>query len=76
MSHRARSPWMDRVFGVTLAMFVVALILPFVTPGRALAQDHWCVKRGIIFCGMIEWDTDNGWPTPLMYFRGAGPVMD
>ena len=76
MSHRARSRWLDRAFGVTLAVFVITLILPFVAPRPALAQDHWCMRRGIIFCGVIEWDTDDGWPTPLMYFRGDGPVMD
>ena len=76
MSHRTRSPWLDRTFGVTLAAFAIALMLPFVTPRPALAQDHWCARRGIIFCGMIEWDDADGWPVPLLYLRISGPVMD
>ena len=76
MVHRARRRWLDRAFAATLIAFAIALALPFVTPRSALAQDHWCMRRGIIFCGVIEWDDSDGWPVPLMYLRGAGPVMD
>lgn len=76
MSHRARSRWLDRAFGVTLAAFAITLLAPFLVPRTALAQDHWCARRGVIMCGMIEWDDEDGWPTPMMYLRAGGPVMD
>lgn len=76
MSHHARSRRLDRAFGVTLAVFALALLVPIAAPRQALAQDHWCARRGVIFCGMIEWDDSKGWPVPLMYLRMGGPDMD